>query len=315
LNWHDGGSGCNGSQALQPDLGNKDVQRYINIGLFGVVLVLVLWLVETAFQTSNSGLSIYDTKGAGQITLLGTTVLLVTLFSKYVAKSAPFGFFVPYTANWKRALAGFGQFYLATTLIIIAGYLWFAAQGAVSFSDEGIANLSLKIAERTFIGLLVVVVLAFTEEMIFRVFLMRYLMWDASTLAAITAVISASLIFAFLHNLTDPLAWFTHEQFPLFIGLFILGALLCVTYISTGSITCAIGLHSGFLGSKVFLRKTQILSVNPDMLLLQNTADLRMSPIVWALWIVMGAVIYLLRHRLRSRFLIENDLSITQAHT
>jgi membrane protease YdiL (CAAX protease family) len=289
------------------------VQRYVNIGLFGVALVMLMWLIETAFQISQSGLSIYDTKGAGQITLLATTLIMVTLFSKFIAGSAPFGFFVPYLAYWKRSLAGFGQFYLATTLIIIAGYLWFAAQGAVTVSEQGVANLSLKIAERTITGLLVVVVLALTEELIFRVFLMRYLMWNAGKFAAITAVISASLIFAFLHNLTDPMAWFTAAQFPLFFGLFILGALLCVTYISTGSITCAIGLHAGFLGSKVFLRKTQLLAVDSQMLMLQDNSDLRMSPIVWGLWIAMGIVIYMLRRRLRARFAIDTDLSVTRA--
>lgn len=289
------------------------MQRYINIGLFGIALVLLLWLIETTFQASQSGLSIYDTRGAGQITLLATTLIMVTTFSKFVAGSEPFGFFVPYFANWKRSLAGLGQFYLVTTLVIVLGYIWFAAQGAVSISEQGVTNLSLKIAERTIIGLLVVVVLALTEELIFRVFLMRYLMWNNSRFAAVTAVISASLIFAFLHNLSDPMAWFTAAQFPLFIGLFILGALLCVTYISTGSITCAIGLHAGFLGSKVFLRKTQLLAVDSQMLMLQDNSDLRMSPIVWVLWIAMGMTIYMLRHRLRARFAIETDLSVTRS--
>jgi membrane protease YdiL (CAAX protease family) len=288
------------------------VQRYFNIALLGVALVAVLWLIEFGFQSSQSGFSIYDTKGIGQITLLAATLIMVTAFSKFVGGSAPFGFFAPYLISSKKSFAGFGWFYLVTTLIIVLGYLWFALQGAVSISDQGVANLSLKIAERTLVGLLVVVVLAFTEEMIFRVFLMRYLMWDASKSAAFAAVISASLIFAFLHNLTDPLAWFTAEQFPLFIGLFILGALLCVTYISTGSITCAIGLHTGFLGSKVFLRKTQLLSVDPQMLMLQDNSDLRMSPIVWGLWIAMGLGIYLMREKLRARFRIEADLSVTR---
>ena len=62
----------------------------------------------------------------------------------------------------------------------------------------------------------------------------------------------------------------------------------------------------------MFLRKTQLLTVDSQMLMLQDTADLRMSPMVWALWIAMGIIIFMLRHRLRARFEIETDLSVTR---
>jgi membrane protease YdiL (CAAX protease family) len=277
-----------------------------------VALVMALWLVETLFRVTQSGLSIYDSRGAGQVTLLAISLVAVMLFSNFIAGTSLPDFFTLYARNWKLASAGFGTFYLSATLVIVLGYMWFGLQGAATVSEAGMAEFSSLIAFRTVVALVVVVVLAITEELIFRVFLMRYLMWNSSNYAAICAVVAASLIFAVLHDLSTPLSWFTAENFPLLIGLFVLGVLLCVTYISTGSITCAIGLHTAFLGSKVFLRKTHLLTLDPQILLLNSTADLRMSPIVWALWIVMGAVIFALRDRLRARFAIDAELHLTR---
>jgi membrane protease YdiL (CAAX protease family) len=290
------------------------VRRYINIGLFGLVLLVALRLLEASLVATKAGISIFDSNGAGQVLLLATTLALIVLFSKFIAKSAPFGVMAPYFTNWKRSLAGLGQFYLATIMIVILAYVCFALQGGVFLSSQAVSAFSFDVAEDAIVALLVVFVLALTEELMFRNFLMRYLMWDDGRLAAITAVISASLIFAFLHNLTEPLAWFSAEKFPLFVGLFILGSLLCVTYISTGSILCAVGLHAGFLGSKVFLRKTQLLTVDPQVLMVSSGPDLRTSPLVWALWIVMGIAIYFMRGRLRQRFAIEYNLSETRAN-
>jgi membrane protease YdiL (CAAX protease family) len=281
--------------------------RYRNVAFFSAAIFAALALAEWLFDLTGSGLSIFDKKGAGQVTLLAVPLVMLAPFVALVG-GKPWRVFSIYGRNARRALAGFGMFWLVTTLIVVAGYLGFAAIGAVQWSATGIAALSFAVAMKTVIALLVVVILATTEETIFRMFLMRYLAWNAGRAALISAVIVASLIFAALHNLTDPLAWFTPELFPLFVGLFILGILLCVTYLATGSITCAIGVHAGFLGSKVFLRQTKLVDVDPNMLMLQDTFDLRMSPFVWALFAAFAVVIWLLRHRLRPRFAIERDL-------
>src|SRR5690606_5300440 len=107
--------------------------------------------------------------------------------------------------------------------------------GGVQVSQEAVAQLTWKILERTIIAMFIVVILATTEELIFRVFLMRYLRWSAAPAVTIGAVLFSSLVFATSHNLTDPLAWLSPSEHPLFIGLFLLGILLCTAYIASGS--------------------------------------------------------------------------------
>ncbi|MCU0831897.1 MAG: CPBP family intramembrane metalloprotease [Rhizobiaceae bacterium] len=282
--------------------------RYLKTLVLMLGIALALAALEGVFRLFGGRFSIFDTRGFGQVMLLLTPLIIIALFVRLVADDHSLLFFSRYAARWRRAGAGFLAFWLGATAIIIVGYALFAALGSVGISEAAVAGLTWKIAERTLVALFVVLVLATTEELIFRVFLMRYLMFDGSRLALGLAVFTSSLIFAALHNLTDPLAWFTAEEFPLFVGLFLLGVLLCVTYFSTGSITCAIAVHMAFLGSKVFLRRTELLEVDAKLMFLQNSADLRESPVVWALWIAMAFLIYLNRNWLRARFAVEHGL-------
>jgi membrane protease YdiL (CAAX protease family) len=303
--------------------------RYLNLLLLMLGIAVALAVLETLFHFAGGAFSIFDTRGFGQVMLLLTPLILIALFVHYVADDRSQLLAIRYGRAWRRALSGFVVFWLGTTAIIVAGYALFVMLGSVGISNASVAGLSWQIAERTLIALLVVLVLATTEELIFRVFLMRYLMFDGSRWALLLAIFASSFIFAALHNLTDPLAWFTAEEFPLFVGLFLLGVLLCVTYVSTGSITCAIAVHMAFLGSKVFLRRTNLLDVDPGivflgskvfrrrtnlsdidpgLLFLQNGGDLRVSPMVWALWIAMAILIYLNRKWLRKRFAVESRL-------
>lgn len=287
--------------------------RYLLICLFIPSMLVPVLAVEWLFRVTGSGLSLTDTRGAGQVTLLALVLLMVAAYARFVAREQPFGFFLRYLREWRRALAGFAAALLFASLVVTAGYLGFAAMGSVGWSEAGWAAMSWKTLERTVVALLVVVVLATTEEILFRVFLMRYLRWNSSAAVTVGAVVFSSFVFAASHNLTDPLAWFTPSDFPLFVGLFVLGVLLCVAYLATGSFWCAVGVHAGLLGSKVFLRKTNLVEVDPQALLLHDSYDLRMSPIVWAVFAGMALVIFLARHRLYARFAIERPV-VSEAH-
>jgi membrane protease YdiL (CAAX protease family) len=286
------------------------VKRYPSLVGLSLAIAASLAVLETAFRAGSVGVSIFDSSGPGQVALLAVPLLLIALFIRYVAAGNPLEFLGLYWQDQRRARQGFLFFLLATTLVVVGFYCVFALLGIVSVSSEAVQALNHTVLLRTVVALLVVLVLATSEELIFRAFIFRHLMFDASPGAVASAMVVASLIFALLHNLTDPLAWFTAEQFPLFVGLFILGFLLCVTYYSTGSITCAIAVHAAFLGSKVFLRRTELLDVNQQMLMLENSADMRMSPVVWGLWIAMALVIFLARHWLRERFAVETRLDM-----
>jgi membrane protease YdiL (CAAX protease family) len=282
--------------------------RYLLICLFIPSMLLPLLATEWLFRGTGSGLSLTDSRGAGQVTLLLMILLMVAAFSKYVARDRPLAFFRLYLRHWRIALKGFLAMLAFATAVVMAGYLVFALIGQVGWSEEGWARMNLRIVERTAVALLVVVVLATTEEILFRVFLMRYLRWNTTPLVTIGAVVFSSAVFAASHNLTDPLAWFTPEQFPLFVGLFLLGVLLCVAYLVTGSFWCAVGIHAGLLGSKVFLRKTQLLEVNHGAWWLGESADLRMAPTVWLIFAGMALVLYLARRWLQARYAIEKPV-------
>src|SRR5690606_38770314 len=81
--------------------------RYLYICLFIAFIPLPLLVIEWLFRVSGSGLSLTDSRGVGQVTLLVMILLLVAGFTKVVAGLQPFGFFLPYLRQWRRALAGF----------------------------------------------------------------------------------------------------------------------------------------------------------------------------------------------------------------
>lgn len=281
--------------------------RYLLVCLLIAAIPVPLAIIEVLFQITGSGLSIFDTRGVGQVTMLASILLSVLAFAVFVARDRLIPFLRLYTREWRTALKGFVVFLLVTWALVIVGYIGVALAGRVAWSSEAWEAMTPRMVERTFVALLVVLVLATAEELMFRVFLMRYLRWNTSAIVTIGAVVFSSLVFAAAHNLENPLEWFSAEHFPLFFGLFLLGVLLCVTYLVTGSFWCAVAVHSGFLGSKVFLRRTELLDVQTGSWWLAND-DLRMSPIVWGLFGGMALVVYLLRARINPRFAVEKPV-------
>lgn len=282
--------------------------RYLLICLFMVSLLVPVGAVEWIFRATGSGLSVTDSRGAGQVTLFLVIFAMVIAFARFVAGDRPLLFFDLYRRHWRRALAGFVAMLVFAAALSAIGYGLFALAGRVGWNAVGLSTLSFKVAEHTVTALIVVVVLALSEEILFRVFLMRYLRWNTTAPVTIGAVVFASFVFAASHNLTDPLAWFAPDDARLFLGLFLLGTILCVTYLSTGSFLCNVGIHAGLLGTKVFLRETEILTLNPDVWWLGNSQDVRMAPAVWLLFAGIGVTIFVLRKPLRRRFAIEKPV-------
>lgn len=284
--------------------------RYLYICLFLAFLPVPLALLEGLFIVTGSGLSIYDTRGAGQVLMLLTVVLMVLAYVTLIARDSVRDFFMLYLRQWKTALRGFLIMLAIAWAVVIGAYVLMGLLGYVHWSPEAWDAMTWKKAERTVVALFVVLVLATTEELMFRVFLLRYLRWNTSKAVTIGAVIFSSFVFAAVHNLTDPLAWLRPEEFMLFVGLFLLGVLLCVTYIVTGSFWCAVAVHCGLLGSKVFLRRTELLDVSTSSWWL-HTDDLRATPLTWALFAGLAVAIYLLRDRLNPRFAVERPVVST----
>lgn len=282
--------------------------RYLRLLILAAVIAAACAAVELAFSATGSGLSLRDSRGPGQIALFVIILPSIALFSRYVAGVDLFGWFALYGREWAKVWRGFLAAFAFGFGVMLAGYLFLGAMGQASISEAGLEAMSLKIVERTAVGLLVVVVLATTEEMIFRGFIARYLRRNTSPGVTVAAVVASSAIFSVTHLIALPGPYLTADYAALLFGLFLLGMLLAVTYVATGSLAIAIGIHSGLLGFKVFLRKTQLVEVTPEAWWLNESTDIRVSPVAWGVLIAMTLVVYLLRHRIYMRFAVERPV-------
>ncbi len=291
-------------------VGRSSQLRYVNIALFAAATVVVLLVVEKLFEFSGSSYSLYDTRGPGQVTLYLLVLILCAGFVRYVARASVGDYLGRYWRERGRAGRGFLTMFGSAVIASLVIYSCFALVGQLGWSETGWQTFSAGVARKTVVALLVVVVLATTEELIFRGFLMRYLRFDISAGATIAAVLVSSFIFAMVHKFTDLSAWLDPANAPLFIGLFVLGVLLCVTYLSTGSLACSIGVHSGLLGTKVFLRETNLFDMGYQTWWLGNSPDIREAPLIWLAFALMAVSIYLARDPLRRAFAIETSVAI-----
>jgi membrane protease YdiL (CAAX protease family) len=284
--------------------------RYLYICLFLLFIPVPLAIIEFLFHATGSGLSIFDTRGVGQVTLLGTVLMLVIGYVHFIARDSIVDYTMLYLREWRRALRGFVVMLLITAGIVFSAYVLAGLFGQLQWNEEALNQLTSRKIERTVVALFVVLILAFTEEMMFRAFLMRYLRENTSTVSTVCAVVFSSLVFTALHNLDNPTLWLSEEGVRLFIGLFLLAVLLCTVYIVTGSIWCSIAVHLGMLGSKVILRRTEILDVQTNSWLLSH-ADVRMTPLAWMIFAGLALAIYLLRYRINPLFAIERPVIST----
>ena len=132
--------------------------------------------------------------------------------------------------------------------------------------------------------------LALTEEIMFRGTLFPYFVqW----LRPITAVFVTSLCFMIVHFLPNPVMQL-YTDWPIGLGLFLLGFMLNLIFIKTGTMYANIGTHAGLVYVKVILRKMRFLVFAPaaDLPWLLN-ADLRQAPLVHLFFgcIIIGLII------------------------
>ena len=282
--------------------------RYLYICLFLAALPLPMALIEIYFVVSGSGFSVFDGRGTGQITLYAAALVFIIVYSRYVALDSPFYFLDLYRKAWKRTLAGFAAFALFSVTISAAAFAMTIGMDTVTYTPENFQKLENKRIVRLFISLPIASVLAMVEESMFRGFLMRYLRWKPTRKATILAVCFASFVFAFVHNLSDPLGWIEPDNIRLFVGLFILGSTLCTVYICTGSLICAAGLHAGFLFAENARNYTKVLELSNAEWWMAVGQDVRTAPITWLLFALIGVGAYLLRHKLHPVFAIEKSV-------
>jgi membrane protease YdiL (CAAX protease family) len=278
--------------------------RYFKITLFILFLCMVAWVVEAVLRHVHSNHSLTDSSGPGQVAVFAIVLPAVLLFSWYVARIDTLQFLARYVVQWRRTLKGFLLIFGATILVCVVGYLLLAAFGNVRWSHAAWQNLRGDIVERMAVALLIVLLLATVEEMIFRAFVLRYLRYNDTVWVTVSAVVFSSFIFSVSHLLALIGVWDLVSKVPMLIGLFTIGLLLGTTYVSTGSLACSIGLHCGLIGFKVTLIKTNLLDLVPNWLV-GGYGDIRLAPIAWLLFLLMTLTVVLLRRRLHEAFWVE----------
>lgn len=280
------------------------MSRYISLFFLFVVIFAACAAVELILRVSGAGISLTDTKGIGQVGLFLVIIPILIVFA-IRRGGGPRVFCKPYLANLPRALAGFAAMFVQAVVLMVVAYGVLGLLGYVSWSQEAWANLTPTLLGKTVVALLVVVMLAYTEEHIFRGFVLRHLRYNSTFQVTAAAVIVGSAVFSVSHLISYNDAWTFDDVGGLLFGLWLLGGLFAITYIATGSIGCSIGVHVGLLGFKVFLRRTDLLDYHPDVWWLGGTNDIRLAPISWLLMIIIAAITWATRHQLRKRFYIE----------
>ncbi|MEI6806837.1 MAG: CPBP family intramembrane glutamic endopeptidase [Myxococcaceae bacterium] len=122
----------------------------------------------------------------------------------------------------------------------------------ILLNNLGSPEVSLKILGSIALGFIATFFLACAEEMIFRGILFRYF---SQTLPIYLSIFLTSLIFMFSHNLS--------EGWRLGLGLFLLGVLLNLLFVSTKQLSASIGAHAGLVFVKVILRRVHFVGYTP----------------------------------------------------
>ncbi len=171
---------------------------------------------------------------------------------------------------------------------LLLGSCYFYGLGSL----QTIADVSIiKIIGQLLFGFLATFMLALTEEIMFRGTLYPYF---AHWLRPITAVFVTSLSFMLVHFFPSPVAQIQRDL-PIAIGLFLLGFMLNLIFITAGSMYANIGTHAGLVYVKVILRKARffVLASTNTLPWFLHT-DLRQAPIVHALFglIIVGLIVH-----------------------
>ena len=277
------------------------------IYLLGLIagIFLASFGAQSIFNAVGISIDLMAASGAGQIINYAIVLICAYLFVTLVWRQSVTGFIVLYFQNWRKARSGF---WVCAGLALIVGLLWYMfvfAAGGARWSSAAWAQTDTHALLKLFFTSLIAIILATTEEILFRSIAFRYLLTSTTTWAVVRAMVLSSIIFALAHRFDDPLSWLELRFVGLLIELFLLGCLLALVYYVTNSLACSIGAHSGLIWIAL-AKKTQIIQVAPSGWDISNSFDPRTGPAAWILFILLTILFWSLRHWLRKTFEIEN---------
>jgi membrane protease YdiL (CAAX protease family) len=272
--------------------------RFFWLVLFGAIFVLAAWGGRSGSAMANLSVGIRATVDYVIVYTFGLVVSAALI--RHVWKTSPWDTVAWTSIRWKGILPGFAVTLTVTFLAAAAvENLVLILLGTPLYSPAVWQALSWKrvtIFDSSWVG---VIVVAAVEELIFRGLLFNYLLYGNSRWRLARATLISSVIFAFAHNLREPLSWFTMDKAPLLLGLTVLGALLAVAYINTGSLACAAGIHTGLGWIQYLNGRTHLDGLLRGSSLMGAAKDLRTAPMVWALFIALMIGCRLAGRRLR----------------
>ena len=275
--------------------------------LVGCIAAIYGAYLSAQWAVTTAGIPIDLTAGSGVGEVLFLVIILVCcyLFTRYVWGQSVSGFFLAYVHAWRKTLRGFAVCAGLTFVVALTWFVFIFAIGGAQWSSAAWAEVDWNTLRVVLRRSLVAIVLASTEELVFRGIAFKYLIGAGGRVAVVRAIVVSSVIFSLSHHFQDPEYWLDVGAIGLFVGLFLIGVLLCLVYYVTNSLACAIGVHSGLIWFAV-LKKTEVLQLIPSGWTVSNAFDPRAQPATWLLFVLLSVVIFGLRHRLHRAFAVES---------
>jgi hypothetical protein len=264
----------------------------LKLTLAFVIVALLAGIVQGMAWVLGLDFHILQARNGGRGVLLALALLsLLGLMAADRRPAADYG--LAPGPGWKRLLFGG----LALGAAVHAGYcVLVVVAGAYTLQPGELAT------SRTWRALLVMPT-AFPVAMIQQVIFSGYLLSVVRERhSRMTAVLVSAGLFALLSQISDPARLLSPETFPRLVGLFLVGTLLGLMRLDSGSILRPAGFLAGCIAIRRFVRKTPLLTVSGmhEELLpwLGRGLDLVQAPAIWLL-LVLG--IGWLAVRLRGR--------------
>jgi len=256
----------------------KQIQKNLGPIVLSVLSLFISFnIIQPLACLLDPTFNLLSSRGTGKIAftmmvILQIVLLLACLSQKLFDKFLEIVFFFNEKA-WLSKLSLYFALFLSAHMLFQITFFFF---GYVHYNPNwGILNITL--LSKLAFGILVTFFLAWTEEAIFRGMIYTYFnqFWNK-----IPSMLVTSLIFMFSHDLSNPLNLVT-KNWKLGLGLFLLGLLLNLIFVTTGKLYTAMGAHMGLVAVKVLFRRAPFfIFATSKNLPLWLHSDLRQSLLV-----------------------------------
>ncbi|MBU4269504.1 CPBP family intramembrane metalloprotease [Candidatus Dependentiae bacterium] len=283
----------------------KKIIRAIGPILISALSVLITFLILQQLAIAlDQSFSLLNSRGVGKVAFITIVIFQIILFLLTLPVNFLNNFlktnlyFLKEKDFIKKFCTYFFIFFILHSILL---YLFYLAGFATYNNNWGYFSINLLL--KTIFGFFVVFMLAWTEELIFRGTLFPYF---TQYFSVFSSLILTSTIFMFVHDLKNPLNLIT-KNWQLGLGLFLLGMLLNLIFISTKKLYTNMGAHAGLVFVKVILRRAPILIfLSNDQIPNWVNKDLRMSSLVHILFFI---IILILIYKNKSKLVETQPLS------